>query len=72
MVDTRKVRDEADTMDLCETFSTEDYKLLQTDTGKVYGKSVIDVIEGYYPNGKPYSRYHYEETEEIDPDAEVV
>ena len=70
MVDTRKVRDEADIMDLCETFSTEDYKLLQTDTGKVYGKSVIDIIEGYYPNNKPYSRYTYKETDEKDEEIE--
>lgn len=44
MIETRIVRDIADTMDLLETYSTEGYKLLQADTGVVYGRSVIDPI----------------------------
>ena len=68
MKDTRVIKDASGTVDLCETFSTIGNKLLQVDTGIVYGKSVIDVIAGYYPNGKPYSRYTYEETDEKDED----
>lgn len=66
MVDTRIVKDASDTFDLCETFSTENYKLRQVETGEVYGSSVIDVIKGYYEDGKPYSRFTYEETDEKD------
>ena len=50
--------------DLCKTFSTIGHKLLQVDTGIVYSSEVIDLIEGY--NGdKPYSRYTYQETDEL-------
>ena len=66
MKDTRVVKDESGTIDLCETFSTENFKLRQVDTGIVYGSSVIDVIAGYDEQGKPYSRYTYEETDEKD------
>lgn len=66
MVDTRIVKDASDTFDLCETFSTENYKLRQVETDTIYSSSVIDVIEGYDENGKPYSRFTYEETEEKD------
>ena len=66
MVDTRIIKDASDTFDLCETFSTENFKLLQVETGEVYGSSVVDVIEGYYEDGRPYSRFTYEETDEKD------
>lgn len=65
MVDTRLIRDEADTIDLCETYSTENYKLRQVETNIIYGSSVIDVIAGY-KDGKPYSRFTYVETDEKD------
>lgn len=66
MVDTRIVKDASETFDLCETFSTEHFKLRQVETDTIYGSSVIDVIAGYDENGKPYSRFTYEETEEKD------
>lgn len=56
--------------DLCRTFSTENFKLKQEETGIVYGSSVIDVIEGYDDDGKPYSRYTYTETDEKDEESE--
>jgi len=62
MIETRIVRDIADTMDLLETYSTEGYKLLQADTGVVYGRSVID------PIGHGHT---YQETEEMDDIEEV-
>lgn len=65
MVQIRIIRDEADTMDLLETYSDENYKLKQVETQKIYGSSVIDVIAGY-DGDKPYSRYTYEETDEKD------
>lgn len=65
MIDTRLVRDEADTRDLVETYSTENFKLKQVETDVVYGSSVIDVIEGY-KDRKPYSRFTYVETDEKD------
>lgn len=71
MIDYRTVKDESGTVDLCETYSTENYKLKQVETNIVYGASVIDVIEGY--NGdKPYSRFSYIETEEKDEILEEV
>lgn len=45
MIKTRIARDIADTMDLLETYSTEGYKLLQADTGIIYGSSVIDPLD---------------------------
>ena len=66
MKDTRIVKDNSGKIDLCETFSTENYKLLQYETGIVYGSSVIDLIEGFDSNNKPYSRFIYIETEEKD------
>ena len=72
MKKTRVVKDESGTVDLCETYSTRKHKLLQVETDIVYGASVIDIIAGYDENNNPYSRYTYEETEEIDPDVEVV
>lgn len=65
MVKTKVVKDESGTVDLCETYSTENYKLKQVETNIVYGSSVIDVIAGY-DGDKPYSRYTYEETDEKD------
>lgn len=63
MVDTRVFQAVTALQDLCETYSTEGYRLHQVETGITYGSSVIDVIEGF--NGdKPYSRYTYVETEE--------
>lgn len=69
MKKTRVVRDEADTMDLLETYSDENYKLKQVETQKIYGSSVTDAIEGY-DEGIPYSRYTYVETNEKDIDSE--
>lgn len=61
MIDTRVVKDESGTVDLCETFTTNSKKVLkQVETGVIYDKSVIDVIEGFNDD-KPYSRYTYEE-----------
>lgn len=63
MIDTRVVKDESGMIDLCETFTNDESKVLkQVETGVVYGSSVIDVIAGYKDN-KPYSRYHYEEVD---------
>ena len=66
MIDRRKIKDDSGTVDLCETYSTDNYKLLQTETDITYGSSVIDVIEGYDQDGKPYSRFTYIETDEKD------
>ena len=66
MVKTREVHFETNPNALCETYSDENYKLKQVETNIIYGSSVIDVIAGYDEQGKPYSRYHYEETDEKD------
>ena len=66
MIDTRIVKFQTNPNDLCETFSTENYRLKQEETGIIYGASVVDVIAGYDGEGKPYSRYHYTETDEKD------
>ena len=63
MVLRRKVEDEEN---LVETYSDEDYKLKQEETGRIYGHSVIDVIAGYDEHYVPYSRYTYTETDEKD------
>ena len=52
--------------DLCETYSDENFKLLQEETGIVYGSSVVDVNEGFDDEGNPYSRFTYYETDELD------
>lgn len=71
MVDCKYNGKRSDGVETCETFSTENYKLLQTETGIIYGSSVVDVIAGYDGEGKPYSRYHYTETDEKDePESE--
>lgn len=56
---------------LCETFSTIHNKLIQQETGKKYGWSCVDLIEGFYDDGKPYSRYTYIESEEYD-DSDAI
>lgn len=66
MIDTKIIRDESGTIDLCETFSTENYKLKQIETGIIYGHSVIDIIAGFDDNDKPFSKFTYEETDEKD------
>lgn len=63
MINIKIVKDESGTFDLCETFSTIGMKLRQLETSIVYGHSVIDVIAGYGADGKPYSRFTYEETD---------
>lgn len=65
MVKKQIVRDEADTKDLLNTYSDENWKLKQVETGKIYGHSVTDDIVGY-DGGKPYGRYTYKETDEQD------
>ena len=62
----RKTTDESGTIDLVETYSTRNLKLMQEETQTVYGHSVIDVIAGYDEDDVPYSRYHYTETDEPD------
>ena len=63
-----KTTDDTGTIDLVKTFSTEDFKLKQEETGIVYGKECIDVIAGYDENNIPYSRFTYTETGEKDDD----
>lgn len=70
MVQRRLTKDESGTINLVETYSDEDYKLRQEETGIVYGKSVVDVIAGYDEDNVPYSRYTYTETDEKDKEAE--
>lgn len=68
MKKTRVVKDVSGAIDLCETYSDEGKKLLQTETGITYGTSVIDTIAGYNEDGLPYSRYHYEEINDTSDD----
>lgn len=70
MVKRRKVKDTSGTIDLVDTYSTENFKLLQTETGEIYGASVIDVIAGYDEENIPYSRFTYTETDEPDESEE--
>lgn len=70
MVKRRKTTDESGTIDLVETYSTENFKLKQEETGIVYGHSVIDVIAGYDEENVPYSRFTYTETDEKDEEPE--
>lgn len=70
MVECRFKEIRFDGKETCETYSTENFKLKQEETGIVYGSSVIDIIEGYYDDGKPYSRYTYAETDEKDEESE--
>lgn len=71
MVKKQIVKDESGIVDLLETYSDENYKLKQIETDVIYGSSVIDVIAGY-DEGKPYSRYTYEETDEKDEPEEAI
>lgn len=72
MIDTRVVKDESGTINLCETFTDDENKvLLQVETETVYGQSVIDLIEGYdEETEKPYSRFTYEEVESTENESE--
>lgn len=70
LIKTRTVRDETGQTKLCETYSTENLKLKQEETGIIYGCSVIDTIAGY-KDRKPYSRFTYTETDEKDEPEEV-
>lgn len=65
MILTKIIRDSSDTVNLCETYSTDNYKLLQQDTEITYGSSVIDPIDDY-ENGFPISKHTYIETNELD------
>jgi len=60
MIDYRIVSYPTAPAPLLKTFSTENKKLRQKETGEIYGASVIDVILGYN-DGVPYGRYTYEE-----------
>ena len=64
----RQTTDESGTINLVETYSDEFWKLKQTETGIIYGHSVIDTIAGYDEQDIPFSRYHYEETDQKDED----
>lgn len=44
MIARRFVRDEADTVDLVETYSDKGLKLQQIETGKIYGSVVVDAL----------------------------
>lgn len=70
MIETEIIQDASGTIDLIHTFSTENNKLLQNETGVVYGWEVIDAIVGYGENEYPYGRYTYTETNEKDTDIE--
>lgn len=70
MIETEKVRFPTNDDFLCNTYSTENFRLKQIETGIIYGSSVIDTIEGYDDDGKPYSRYSYIETDEKDEESE--
>jgi hypothetical protein len=70
MITTEIIQDASGTIDLIRTFSTENFKLLQNETGIVYGWEVIDAIVGYDENEHPYGRYTYTETNEKDTDIE--
>ena len=68
MIETEIIQDASGTIDLICAFSTENFKLLQNETGIVYGWEVIDAIVGYDENEYPYGRYTYTETNEKDTD----
>lgn len=69
MILREKISFEGGSKPLCRTFSTGSFKLRQKETGVIYDSSVIDVIEGYDEEGKPFSRFTYEETDEKSEDA---
>lgn len=66
MIKTRIINDVTGTRQLCETYSTEIFKLKQVETGIIYGSSVVDIVSGYDEQGSPYSRFTYIETGEYD------
>ena len=70
MIDTSFYKKRADGVELVNTFSTESRKLKQLESNIIYGSSVIDVIAGYDEDGKPYSRFHYVETDIPDTEPE--
>ena len=70
MVKTRTVKYDGNPSVLCETYSTVGKRLVQEETGFVFGEAVQDIIEGYDETGNPYSRFHYveENQEEVTPE----
>ena len=66
MIKAEIIRNEADTDNLCKTYSSDGFKLRQVETGLIYGSMVVDVIIGYNEDGTPFGKYSYEETDEID------
>ena len=66
MVKTKVTMDESQTIELCETYSDENWCLLQVETDITYGSHVIDVIAGFNDDGTPYSKYTYIETDKKD------
>ena len=60
MIKTREYTCATNPNALCETYSTLGKKLIQQETGIVYGDSVVDVID-HYEDGSPVSRFTYVE-----------
>ena len=69
MIDRELVKSSNGKRSLCRTFSVEGFRLLQKETNMTIGYEAIDVIEGYDENKKPFSRFTYEETNEMESDA---
>lgn len=65
-VQRKLTKDCTGTIDLVMTYSDENYKLKQEETGLIYGSQCIDTIAGYDEHGVPYSRFIYTETDEKD------
>lgn len=65
-VQRKLTKDCTGTIDLVMTYSDENYKLKQEETGIVYGSQCSDTIAGYDEHGVPYSRFTYTETDEKD------
>ena len=57
MLQTRNVKDISGEIDLIETYSDENFKIEQIETGRIYGASVVDAIP---------LRFTYRETDEKD------
>ena len=66
MIQAEIIRNEADTDNLCKTYSSDGFKLRQVETGLIYGSMVVDVIVGYNEDGTPFGKYSYVETDEVD------
>jgi hypothetical protein len=66
MIQRRITTDSTGTIDLVMTYSDENYKLKQEETGLIYDSQCIDTIAGYDEHGVPYSRFTYTETDEKD------